>query len=270
LCPDGNNFIIYLVGLTIGPAFYSAAIYLSISRIMTIFGSSLSWFKPRTVTISFISFDLISLLLQSAGGAIASMADEGDKKQSDMGVNIMIAGLVAQVVATALFVGLCAQLALAIRRHPEKLDFNYASYRNTLKFKLFLWAVGISVFSILVRCIYRCAELLGGFDSELANNETLFMILDGALMVITALLLTIFHPGWTLGGYWHTATFSLRGRKIAPAETAKFLGSENNSQVDLRNSARYESLQAGREPSPIPLPTYDRGGRYEPYRGQGA
>lgn len=131
--------VIYLVGLTIGPAFYSAAIYLAISRVITIFGSTLSWFKPRTVTISFVSFDIVSLLLQSAGGAIASMADEGDKKMSDMGVNIMIAGLVAQVVATSLFVGLCVQLSMAIRRHPEKLDYNYASYRKTLKFKLFLW-----------------------------------------------------------------------------------------------------------------------------------
>lgn len=122
--------------MTIGPAFFSAAIYLSISRIITIFGSSLSWFKPRTVSLAFIGFDLVSLILQSAGGAIASMADDQD--QTDLGVNIMIAGLVAQVVATSAFVGVCFQLMLAIRRHPEKLDYSYAQLRKTLKFKLFL------------------------------------------------------------------------------------------------------------------------------------
>jgi hypothetical protein len=77
------------------------------------------------------------LLLQSAGGAIASISD--DKKGVDMGVNIMIGGLVAQVVATSLFAGVCIQLALAVRRHPERLDYQYAQFRKTLKFKLFLF-----------------------------------------------------------------------------------------------------------------------------------
>jgi hypothetical protein len=122
--------------LTIGPAFYSAAIYLSISRIITIFGNGLCWFKPRTVTLAFIGFDVVSLILQSAGGAIASMADT--QKDTDMGVNIMIAGLAAQVAATSAFAGVCIQLAIAIRRHPERLDYQYAQFRKTLKFKLFL------------------------------------------------------------------------------------------------------------------------------------
>lgn len=66
------------------------------------------------------------------------MADT--QKDNDMGVNIMIAGLAAQVAATSAFLGVCVQLALAIRRHPEKLDYQYAQYRKTLKFKLFLWS----------------------------------------------------------------------------------------------------------------------------------
>lgn len=122
--------------MTIGPAFYSAAIYLSISRIITLFGSSLCWFKPRTVTLTFIGFDIVSLLLQSAGGAIASMADT--QKDNDIGVNIMIAGLAAQVAATSAFAGVCLQLMIAIRRQPERLDHQYAQFRKTLKFKLFL------------------------------------------------------------------------------------------------------------------------------------
>jgi hypothetical protein len=134
---EDTNFIIYIVGLTIGPAFYSAAIYLGISRIITIFGAQLSWLKPRTVTLLFIGADLISLILQSAGGAIASMADT--QKDNDLGVNIMIAGLIAQVVATSAFAGVCLHLAWNIRKHPERLDYSYAQFRKTRKFSLFLW-----------------------------------------------------------------------------------------------------------------------------------
>lgn len=134
---DQNNFIIYLVGLTIGPAFYGAAIYLSLSRIITIYGQGLCWLKPKTVTITWIGFDTVSLLLQSAGGAISSMANT--KSQSDMGLNIMIAGLAAQVAATVAFVAVCLQLWLAVRRHPQKLSVEYAVFRNSPKFKLYLW-----------------------------------------------------------------------------------------------------------------------------------
>lgn len=98
------------------------------------------------------------------------------------------------------------------------------------------------------------------------------MLLDGSLMVIAAILLTAFHPGWTLGQFWHTATFSLRNKKVVTPEKAQFLTSQNSSQTDLRQSTRYESLPA--EGNAIPLNEYGRpvssDGRYEPYRGQGA
>lgn len=133
---EQNNFIIYLVGLTIGPAFYGAAIYLSLSRIITIYGTGLCWLRPKTVTILWIGFDSVSLLLQSAGGAISSMADTAS--QSDMGLNIMIAGLATQVAATVAFCAVCLQLWLAIRRHPQKLSVEYAVFRKSRKFKLYL------------------------------------------------------------------------------------------------------------------------------------
>ncbi|KAL3408139.1 putative RTA1 domain protein [Aspergillus fumigatus] len=43
------------------------------------------------------------------------------------------------------------------------------------------------------------AELNGGYDSDLANNEIAFMILEGAMVSITCLCLTIMHPGIYLG-----------------------------------------------------------------------
>jgi hypothetical protein len=42
------------------------------------------------------------------------------------------------------------------------------------------------------------AELNGGYDSDLANDEVTFMILEGAMVSITCLCLTIMHPGMYL------------------------------------------------------------------------
>lgn len=61
--------------------------------------------------------------------------------------------------------------------------------------------------------MFRVAELSEGFDSSLANNEVSFMILDGTMVVLACLLLTIFHPGISFKGTWTEANFHFRTRK---------------------------------------------------------
>src|SRR6266516_2387068 len=49
----------YLVGLTIGPALFSAAIYLCLARIIAVYGNNLSWLSPKFITCLFIACDLV-------------------------------------------------------------------------------------------------------------------------------------------------------------------------------------------------------------------
>lgn len=131
-------FIRSLVTLTIGPAFLTASIYLCLARIVVVFGQDLSRVKPRTYTMVFMTCDFISLLLQAAGGAIASAADT--KSTSDLGVNIMIAGLTFQVVSLLLFMGLCADFAWKVSRASEMMkNPRFAGLRESFKFKAFLY-----------------------------------------------------------------------------------------------------------------------------------
>jgi hypothetical protein len=46
------------------------------------------------------------------------------------------------------------------------------------------------------------AELESGFGGALANNELVFMILEGPMIMIAVVVLTAFHPGFCLGGLW--------------------------------------------------------------------
>jgi hypothetical protein len=73
-----DDFILYLIFLTIAPAFISAGIYICLSRIIMLYAPNLSRFKPRTYTIVFCSSDLVSLILQGVGGALASTANTQD------------------------------------------------------------------------------------------------------------------------------------------------------------------------------------------------
>lgn len=96
----------YLVCLTIAPAFISAVIYLCFYRITLIYGHSLLRIKTHTLALSFIASDIVCLILQAAGGAITATSG-GTSKQAEatrnMGINIMIAGLVLQVVSLLVF-----------------------------------------------------------------------------------------------------------------------------------------------------------------------
>jgi len=80
--------------------------------------------------------DGISLVLQSAGGAIASISDT--KSGSDLGVNIMIAGLVAQVVSLTVFAVLCAEFAMQVRKRWSEQERRYLEQRQTRLWKAFL------------------------------------------------------------------------------------------------------------------------------------
>jgi hypothetical protein len=125
-----------LVTLTIAPAFLAASIYLCLARIVVISGTEISRFSPRTYTITFISCDFISLLLQAAGGAIASGANT--PSQDKMGVNIMIAGLSFQVFSLTMFITLCAEFGLRVMRDPSKMDPRFTKLRKMTLFRAFL------------------------------------------------------------------------------------------------------------------------------------
>ena len=99
------------------------------------YGESLSRFKPRTYTITFIFFDFFSLVLQGTGGGIASTGDTHSTVQA--GVNIMITGLSFQVFSLLLFMVLCADYAWTVNKRNSELAPRSVELRNSFKFKAF-------------------------------------------------------------------------------------------------------------------------------------
>lgn len=55
-----------------------------------------------------------------------------------MGVNVMIAGLSAQVVSLFLFVVLCAEFALRVRKNTARVNEHFVSLYTSKMWKLFL------------------------------------------------------------------------------------------------------------------------------------
>lgn len=175
---------------------------------------SLSRFAPRTVALTFMTSDFLSLVLQAAGGGIADTAADDQKALKRTGIDIMIAGLVLQAVSLSIF--LAVGLDFFLRVHRLGTD-NSSPERNAVRsrfvFKAFLVSLLVATVAILARSIFRAAELWEGFEGKLWNSETDFLILDGAMVALAVLLLSALHPGLAFGGQWHAANWSLRTGK---------------------------------------------------------
>ncbi|KAF2500062.1 RTA1-domain-containing protein [Lophium mytilinum] len=201
-----NNFLVYLICLTIGPAFFSGCIYLCLGRIITVVGPENSRLQPRTYAKIFIGCDLFALVLQAVGGALASTAK--DHAGSQQGTNVMIAGLVSQVISMVLFMALWLDFTIRVRKAKAMGSLGrsqpplYNTLRNSRIFTGFQLSLVIATVLIFIRCIYRVAELAGGFDSAIANSEVSFMIFEGPMIIIAVALITWFHPGRVFRQLW--------------------------------------------------------------------
>jgi hypothetical protein len=192
---DDNGFIIQICCLIISPAFVSAGIYLTLKHIVINFGEQWSRLPPVWYTRIFITGDILSLVLQGAGGGLASTADNGSSMQ-DTGTNMMIAGVIFQVVILAFFGYFLAEYTLRTYRRRDQLSVESIELFHATSFRCFMAAIIVAYVGILVRCIYRIPELTGGWRSELMRNEPEFIVLEGVMIVIAVGVLTVFHPGY--------------------------------------------------------------------------
>lgn len=197
-----NPFLIQICALTFAPAFFAAAIYLSLCRIVLCFGENLSRIPAVWYTYLFIGIDFVSLVLQGAGGGLASTAAESGRNPAT-GNNVMLAGLGLQVFGLVLFMALCAEYAFRVWRSPESArDIRFVQIRNSVKFKLFLFSLFIATTAVLIRSIFRVIEMAQGWEGELMGNETMFFVLEGVMVAVAVVALTVFHPGYTFAeGY---------------------------------------------------------------------
>ncbi|KAF3049685.1 hypothetical protein E8E11_010144 [Didymella keratinophila] len=231
-----NNFLVNLIPLTLAPALFTAAIYLSLSRVFFILDPSNAYsrLKPKLYTYIFVGCDLLALILQAIGGALAATAK--DKRGSDQGVRVMIAGLISQVVTMAWFLALWADFVIRHRRARGRTTIKlgmYEALEASDGFKWFQWSLFVATGLIFVRCVYRVVELWEGFGGHLANHEASFMVFEGPMIILAVGGLTWFHPGRVFEDLWGPAG---RGERTH----GKLAG--ESSEMSLATSYPYEGV----------------------------
>lgn len=175
-------FLLQITTLVVAPIFVAAAIYVALASLIRTVGQQYSVIRPKLYLWIFLVVDVLSLVIQGGGGALASgAANKG--KDTKPGANLMVAGIIFQLVSMS---GFCILFAI----------FLWRTRRLTLLRgeRFVIYATTVSVVAVYIRCIYRTIELLEGWDGMLMKTEGFFIGLDGVCIVIAIAIFCIFDP----------------------------------------------------------------------------
>ncbi|KAJ5372862.1 RTA1 like protein-domain-containing protein [Penicillium concentricum] len=181
-------FILQIICITQAPVFFCAAIYVTLSQTIAYYSPKLARFPPKYLYWVFITSDIISLGLQGAGGGLSASSSGS----SQTGVDIAMVGLILQVIMLCVFLGLSGDFAIRYLRSDGAKNIGTRG-------KLFFGFLLLAVLATLARCIFRADELKEGYTSGSSiSNESLFIGLEGVLIVVAVFALCIGHPGFGL------------------------------------------------------------------------
>jgi len=182
-CFTEAPLIVSTVCLLVAPAFMAASIYMILGRIMRLVDADkYSIIRRSWLTKIFVVGDILSLVVQTIGaGASIEYPDEGK--------NIVILGLIVQLIFFGLFIIVTAIFHARLKKGPT--DRSLDPKVRWLRYLILLYVTSAL---ILIRSIFRLIEYIQGMDGPLLTNEMYLYIFDSALMFIVFIYMNWFHP----------------------------------------------------------------------------
>lgn len=278
-----DPFLVQIICLTIAPAFIMAGIYYVLAQMVVAHDRIKCTRIPAMWYLYiFITCDVISLVIQAAGGGTAAVAVQ-QYENSDTGTYIMLAGICFQVVSMSLFLYFLfdffvraffldpaipktwsnfAAMLFATKRGVEmrkEMSRNYydpafAHLRN--KSRLFYHLpifILVGTLFVFARCIYRVVELAQGWTGYLITHEIYLFCLDGMLVWFTIVLFVMFYPPAIFG-----KNHGLNAAAIVKAEKL-----DAGNKLDDSNESSEDTRRENTEFSDAPYDRWDIEKRYE-------
>jgi len=189
-----------------GPTPLIAVNFVVLEYIIKTLGARYSRLSPKMYMILFCSCDAISLTIQGAGGAVAGMA-AGNGSDPTTGGNIMLIGIIIQMVAITLFIITACEfffryandkpLRAASSDSEKHHALSYASGMDP-RMKIMTYAMAFTTTCLFIRAVYRTVELTDGWNGKIIATQVYFNALDGGMVVLAIFALNIFHPGYLI------------------------------------------------------------------------
>ncbi|KAH7194977.1 RTA1 like protein-domain-containing protein [Fusarium oxysporum] len=178
-CPYNNNaFLMQIITLIIALTFFTAGLYVILGALINRLGRQSSMLGPRMYAIVFLTCDVIALIVQAVGGAMASR----------------VAGIVFQMAAMVVFTVLVIDFLRRVflkKTYLQGRKLEPANCNNLPKaYTWLLVAVFVSLFMIFIR----------SWEGYLITHEGYFISLDGATMVVAVGIFNFLDPVFLLWG----------------------------------------------------------------------
>lgn len=186
-----------ICAIVLAPTLTCISIYLTLKHLTTALNPSLSRVRPKWLPFIFVPADVSCLLVQAIGGALAASGGSGNRKLVNAGNQAIIAGIALQVVVLLAFGSMSLDYYLRAKKWVHSADVTPSALAlwNDKKARTFGYAVLGAYVCVQIRCIYRVAEMAGGWGNEIMQDEPSFAVLDSFMMLICVYFLSCFPPG---------------------------------------------------------------------------
>jgi hypothetical protein len=187
--------------LLLAPILFAATLYMTLGRVVlytlstvndaahshhsvhaVVAASSLSLLPPRWTTRIFVAADVVSFFIQAGGAGILTQAKSGSSTKT--GQNVIVGGLVFQLVAFAVFIASAIVFDVRSRKHG-------ATNPTSQRILVMLYATSLL---IMLRNIVRAVEYATGQTGYLVVHEWVIYVLDGAPMVLVMAIFAVRYP----------------------------------------------------------------------------
>ena len=173
--------------LLLAPVLFAASIYMTLGRIVrSVQGDQYSLIRLRWLTSIFVTGDVLCFMIQGGGaGMLVKSTSASDSKR---GENIIIGGLIFQILVFAVFVLVAVVFNIRARQHNLREKFHYVPWQ-TILFMLYVTS-GL----IMLRNIFRVVEYAMGQQGYLLQNEWCIYVFDGLPMLLVVLFVAVRYP----------------------------------------------------------------------------
>ncbi|PSR74231.1 RTA1 like protein-domain-containing protein [Coniella lustricola] len=193
-----------ICAIILAPTLICISIYLTLKHLCLAFspaGALTPRVRPALLPFLFVPADVSCLLVQAIGGALAASAGHSAATLNEpllrAGNHAIIAGIALQVVVLLVFGALSADYWLRARRLVKTAgaDAGAVAMWHDKRVRMFVGAMVGAYCCVQIRCVYRVAEMAGGWGNPIMQDQPSFTVLDSFMMLITVWLLACFPPG---------------------------------------------------------------------------
>ncbi|OVF11427.1 putative acetolactate synthase [Clavispora lusitaniae] len=188
-------YIIQAILLLVAPALFAASIYMTLARIIVQLNAQHQSVVPvKYLTKIFVCGDVLSFLLQAAGGGVQS---GGTLDMMHLGEKLIIVGLFIQIAFFGLFIIALTIFQVRINKNPTSHSLTLRSFPSKHRnWQMVIVTLIVCSILIFIRSIVRVVEYLQGNHGYIISHEVFLYTLDGLMMLINMFIFNLEDIGY--------------------------------------------------------------------------